>query len=67
MPEIIIVDTTLRDGEQAPGFAFPPALKTRLAAMMDEAGVDQIEAGVPAMTNSLARLNAPKKRSHRRP
>ncbi|MDD3684968.1 MAG: 2-isopropylmalate synthase, partial [Desulfovibrio desulfuricans] len=49
MPEIIIVDTTLRDGEQAPGFAFPPALKIRLAAMMDEAGVDQIEAGVPAM------------------
>lgn len=49
MPEIIIVDTTLRDGEQAPGFAFAPALKIRLASMMDEAGVDQIEAGVPAM------------------
>ena len=49
MPGIIIVDTTLRDGEQAPGFAFAPALKIRLASMMDEAGVDQIEAGVPAM------------------
>ena len=49
MPEIIIVDTTLRDGEQAPGFAFAPALKIRLASMLDEAGVDQIEAGVPAM------------------
>ena len=40
MPEVIIVDTTLRDGEQAPGFAFAPALKIRLASMMDEAGVD---------------------------
>lgn len=49
MTEVIIVDTTLRDGEQAPGFAFPPALKIRLASMMDAAGVDQIEAGVPAM------------------
>ena len=49
MPEIIIVDTTLRDGEQVPGFAFASALKIRLASMMDEAGVDQIEAGVPAM------------------
>lgn len=49
MPEIILVDTTLRDGEQAPGFAFAPQLKIRLARLLDAAGVGQIEAGVPAM------------------
>ena len=52
MHDIIIVDTTLRDGEQAPGFAFPPDVKIRLATLMDTAGVDQIEAGVPAMGES---------------
>ncbi|SDF86009.1 homocitrate synthase [Desulfovibrio legallii] len=49
MPEIILVDTTLRDGEQAPGFAFTPQVKIRLARLLDAAGVGQIEAGVPAM------------------
>ncbi len=49
MADVILVDTTLRDGEQAPGFAFSRCLKVRLAALLDAAGVGQIEAGIPAM------------------
>lgn len=47
--EIFIVDTTLRDGEQAAGIAFTPAEKIAIAAMLDCAGVSFIEAGIPAM------------------
>lgn len=41
-------DTTLRDGEQAPGVAFTPRQKAHLASLLDEAGVGGIEAGTPA-------------------
>lgn len=44
-----IVDTTLRDGEQAPGIAFSLKQKIRLASELDKLGVDIIEAGIPAM------------------
>lgn len=44
-----IVDTSLRDGEQSAGLAFSVADKIRLAQMMDRAGIDQIEAGIPAI------------------
>src|SRR3989442_15918155 len=43
-----IFDTTLRDGEQAPGNAMTPEEKLRLARQLDALGVDVIEAGVPA-------------------
>ncbi len=42
-----IFDTTLRDGEQAPGFSLRPAEKLQLARKLDELGVDIIEAGFP--------------------
>ena len=46
-PRIAIFDTTLRDGEQAPGFSMREAEKVRLAAKLDELGVDVLEAGFP--------------------
>ena len=46
--DVIIFDTTLRDGEQAPGNAMSPEAKLRLARQLDVLGVDVIEAGFPA-------------------
>jgi 2-isopropylmalate synthase len=44
---ITIFDTTLRDGEQAPGFSLRPDEKLQLARQLDGLGVDVIEAGFP--------------------
>jgi 2-isopropylmalate synthase len=45
---VIVFDTTLRDGEQAPGFSMDPRGKRRLAHALAELGVDVIEAGFPS-------------------
>ena len=42
-----IFDTTLRDGEQSPGFSLRPAEKLQLARQLDALGVDIVEAGFP--------------------
>lgn len=47
MEKILIFDTTLRDGEQAPGASLNPAEKLEIAGMLKELGVDIIEAGFP--------------------
>ena len=44
---IIIFDTTLRDGEQSPGFSMNLREKLRMAEALAELGVDVIEAGFP--------------------
>jgi len=44
-----IVDTTLRDGEQSPGLAFSVDQKVRIARILEDLGVYQIEAGIPAL------------------
>jgi 2-isopropylmalate synthase len=46
-PHVRIFDTTLRDGEQAPGFSLRPSEKLQLARQLDALGVDIIEAGFP--------------------
>ena len=42
---IIIFDTTLRDGEQSPGASMTVAEKVRIALLLEQMGVDVIEAG----------------------
>src|ERR1051326_3872204 len=43
-----ILDTTLRDGVEAPGFALTPAQKVEIARQLTRLGVDIVEAGFPA-------------------
>ena len=44
---VMIFDTTLRDGEQSPGATMTHAEKLEIAGLLDEMGVDIIEAGFP--------------------
>ena len=44
---VLVFDTTLRDGEQAPGFSMDVPSKLTLARALDALGVDIIEAGFP--------------------
>lgn len=47
--DIILEDTTLRDGEQTPGVAFSKETKTKILNSLIEAGVTSVEIGIPAM------------------
>ena len=44
---VTIFDTTLRDGEQAPGIALDPDQKVAIATQLAKLGVDVVEAGFP--------------------
>ncbi|MBT9244582.1 2-isopropylmalate synthase [Gemmobacter fulvus] len=62
-PRVIIFDTTLRDGEQSPGATMTHSEKLEIATLLDEMGVDVIEAGFPiasegdfAAVSEIARL-----------
>jgi len=44
-----IVDTTLRDGEQAPGVIFTNKEKFEIAHLLDKLGIEEVELGTPAM------------------
>jgi 2-isopropylmalate synthase len=51
---LIIFDTTLRDGEQAPGFSMNTPEKLRLARQLQTLGVDVLEAGFPIASSDDA-------------
>ena len=49
--KIFIFDTTLRDGEQSPGASMTLEEKLQVAELLDDMGVDIIEAGFPIASN----------------
>ena len=48
---VVIFDTTLRDGEQSPGASMSLEEKLQIAELLDNMGVDVIEAGFPIASN----------------
>ncbi len=50
-----LYDTTLRDGEQTVGVVLDPEQKLEIARLLDELGVDRIEAGFPRVSEDDAR------------
>src|SRR4029077_12735053 len=61
---VFIFDTTLRDGEQSPGATMTHEEKLAVAELLDEMGVDIIEAGFPiASDGDFAAVNEIAKRA----
>ena len=54
MDRLIVFDTTLRDGEQAPGFSLRVDEKVQMARQLESLGVDIVEAGFPIASESDA-------------
>ncbi len=53
-PNLRIADCTLRDGEQQPGVVFHKTEKVRIAELLDELGIHEIECGMPAVSKDDA-------------
>lgn len=50
---ITVLDSTMREGEQTPGVAFDLHIKLAIAGLLDEIGVDVIEAGHPVVSDEI--------------
>ena len=55
---VIIFDTTLRDGEQSPGFSMNLQEKLRMAHALADLGADVIEAGFPIASPVTSRASS---------
>ena len=64
---IVVFDTTLRDGEQAPGFSMDVPSKLAIARALDALGVDIIEAGFPIASPADSEATKQVAREIRRP
>src|SRR2546421_12827834 len=64
---VVVFDTTLRDGEQAPGFTMDVEAKVTLAKALDALGVDIIEAGFPIASPADAEAVSEVSKEVRRP
>src|SRR5260221_8537486 len=62
---VVIFDTTLRDGEQSPGASMNLDEKVRIATVLEELGVDVIEAGFPIASNGDFEADAERSREVR--
>lgn len=51
--EILVLDSTLREGEQSPGVNFTPEERLEIGIALDEVGVDFIEVGHPAVSGEI--------------
>jgi 2-isopropylmalate synthase len=51
--DVLLLDTTLREGEQTPGVTFTIEEKLEIAKKLDEIGIDMIEAGDPAVSSDV--------------
>lgn len=49
MNKVKLIDTTLRDGEQAPGVVFLLKEKLSICELLDKAGIPEVEVGTPAI------------------
>ena len=65
--QVLIFDTTLRDGEQSPGVALTAEDKVEIAQQLDKLGVDIIEAGFPLTSQGDLQAVAEVARVVRRP
>jgi 2-isopropylmalate synthase len=64
---IVVFDTTLRDGEQAPGFSMDVPSKLSMARALEALGVDIIEAGFPIASPADSEATRQVAREVRRP
>lgn len=53
MKQIMILDTTLREGEQTPGVSFTVQQKLAIARALNRIGVDSIEVGHPGVSRDI--------------
>src|SRR3989338_4182811 len=51
--KVEILDTTLREGEQTPGVCFSVDEKLRIAGLLDQFGVEYLEAGHPSVSQDI--------------